>query len=65
MYGKTPANFLLDLLKLRLPELLNTEVNTVCEQELEKNVRDFIKDDDRITRRLFLSVEGLLVSLLS
>lgn len=63
VYSRTPALFLQDLLKLQLPEMCNASENTLTEYELEKQLRNIIKDDDRIPRRLFSSPETFLVGL--
>ena len=61
-YSRIPAQFLQDLLKLQLPEMCNASVNTLTERELEMQLRNMIKDDDRIPRRLFALPEAFLVS---
>lgn len=60
-YDKTPAVFCIDLLKLKLPELLKTEED---ELQLEKKLRNFIKQDERVPIRLLRLLERLLVSTL-
>lgn len=60
-YNKTPINFLFDLLKLKLPELLKTDGSSSFEPQLERHLRGFIKQDERIPKRLLTAVEHLLV----
>ena len=62
VYSKTPANFILDLLKLQIPELPNSSENTLSETDLEAKLRNYIKDDERIPKRLLiLLADGHLV----
>ena len=60
-YNKKPAQFVLDLLRLQMPELLKSSVNTLAVTDLESEVRQLIRGDDRTSRRILLLVDTLLV----
>ena len=62
IYSRTPAKFLFDLLKLQVPELPSSSENTLSETDLEAELRHYIKDDERIPKRLLVMLaEGHLV----
>ena len=62
LYSTNPAYFLWNLLQLKLPQLLNTSVNTLTEEELETDIRHYIKKDNNIPPRLLHLIKADLVS---
>lgn len=62
-YSKTPAEFLFDILKLDMPNfsLKATPIQTDEQFDVETDVRKYIKNDERILRRLHIAVDTLLV----
>ena len=62
VYCKTPAMFLIDLLKLEIPELPSSSESTLSDADLESELRHYIKDDERTPKRLLLLLaDGNLV----
>ena len=63
-YKKTPAEFIFDLLRLEMPNfsLKAAPIQSDEHLHIEADVRKFIKDDERIPRRLQITVDTLLVS---
>ena len=64
-YSKTPAEFIFDLLRLDMPNfsLKAAPLQTDEQNDTETYVREYIENDERIPRRLYIAVDTLLVSI--